>query len=151
LPNCSFKKSFCNRWRNHWQRYGDCYFLVFDENNKGCRDTVKVNKGRFQFSGTVNLVCEAYLWCDINNRNFDDSSVIRFLLEPNKIYISYKPHGGTDPIITGSRSQMEKEKWDTQKYFLLLAKAQIYRSIYSLLDHSNINGAADVQDQMDRL
>jgi thiol-disulfide isomerase/thioredoxin len=130
---------------------GTVIFWYSDGENKGCRDTVKINRGRFQFSGTVNLVCEAYLWCDINNRDFDDSSVIRFLLEPNNMYISYKPHGGSNPIITGSKSQTEKEKWDKQKSFLLLAKAQIYKSIYSLLDHSKINGGTDVQNQIDQL
>jgi thiol-disulfide isomerase/thioredoxin len=129
---------------------GSVIFWHADSSNQLHFDTLKLNHGKFHLAGTINKACEAMLWTDIKNRDFDDSSVIRFLLEPNKIYISYKPHGGTNPIITGSRSQTEKEKWDKQKSFLLLAKAQIYRSIYSLLDHSKINGGTD-QDQMDRL
>ncbi|HLY68816.1 MAG TPA: TlpA disulfide reductase family protein [Puia sp.] len=122
-----------------------------DRDNKDRRDTLPVSKGRFHYSGTVNMVCEAYLWMDISNHIFDDSSVIRFLLEPHSMRVSYKPHGGSDPLITGSRSQTEKEKFDKQKSFLLFAKARVYQSIYSLLDDLKVNANTDIQNQLDRL
>lgn len=104
----------------------------FDNQNKSVADTVQLSRGEFHFSGTVNRVCEAMLWTDIKNLNFDDSSVIRFLLEPGDLYVSYRAHAGENAVITGSASQEEKEKLDRQKSSLLVARARVYDAIYSL-------------------
>lgn len=105
----------------------------FDNKNQQIADTVKLNKGKFHFSGTVNRACESLLWTDLKNRNFDDPSVIRLLLEPNNMHISYKVKDPLNPIIKGSKLQTEKEKWDKQKHPLLLASDQVYKSLGSLV------------------
>ncbi|MEO6962479.1 MAG: TlpA disulfide reductase family protein [Puia sp.] len=122
-----------------------------DNDNITFRDTIKLNNGKFHFSGTVNQVCEAFLWTDIKNRNFDDSSVIRFLLEPNDMHISYKAHSGSNAIIKGSKSQTEKENWDRLKSPLLSAEAQIYKSMNSLSKLSKTEGNPVFEDQLNRM
>jgi len=130
---------------------GSVVLWYYDFENKVRYDTAILQKGKFKFSGTVNRADEALLWTDLKNKNFDDSSVIRFLLEPNTMYISYKVHGGSNPIITGSKSQTEKEKWDKQKSFLLVPLSRIYKSIFPLVKLSKTNGNPELQDEIKRL
>ena len=94
-----------------------------DLENKGHRDTATLKKGRFVFSGTVNRVCEALLWTNLKNINFDDRSVIRFLLEPKEFSINFQESREPAPIISGGIIQKEKENWDREKSVLLIAKA----------------------------
>ena len=91
---------------------GRVVLWYYDVKNKFHADTAILNKGKFIFTGTVNAVCEALLWTNLQNLNFDDHSVVRFLLEPNNIYIS---HSDSTILIKGSSSQMEKENWDREK------------------------------------
>lgn len=95
-------------------------------------DTAFLRKGEFRFSGKVNSICDAHLWTDTSNHNFGDLSVVRFLLEPNNISIIYnKPNA----IITGSKSQAEKENFDKEKASLLNSKDHMikkYNSLYNL-------------------
>ena len=81
-------------------------------------DTAVIRKGKFTISGNVNRVCEALLWTNLKNHNFDDNTVIRFLLEPKKISIDYSENKEMYALITGSKSQTEKAKWDIKKIFL---------------------------------
>ena len=97
---------------------GSVILWHFDNSNKGVADTIRLNKGKFNFSGTVNRVCEALLWTDLKNHAFDDPSVIRFLLEPDSMYILYKVSDALNPIIKGSQAQTEKENWDKEKSLL---------------------------------
>jgi len=103
-----------------------------DYKSKTRYDTAKLEKGKFVFSGTVNKACEALLWTNMKNRNFDDRSVIRFLLEPKKIFITFKETNEPTTIIDGSKSQKEKENWDKQKSGLLFSKNAIQKSIDSV-------------------
>ncbi|MBS1668914.1 MAG: AhpC/TSA family protein [Bacteroidetes bacterium] len=112
---------------------GSVVLWYFDNSNKTVSDTVKLKKGKFKFSGTINRACEALLWTDINNHIYDDPSMLRFLLEPDTMYISYKTSDPSNPKIIGSKLQTEKEKWDKKKLFLLTAKAQIRKDIDSLV------------------
>lgn len=130
---------------------GRIIFWHADTHNIIQTDTLKLTNGKFYFAGTVNHACEAYLWTNLKNIDFDDSSVIRFLLEPNNIHISYKPHSGLNAIITGSRSETEKEEWDKQKSSLLIERANIYKSIYSLSKLSKTNSSAAIEDQINIL
>lgn len=107
-----------------------------------------LKKGEFRFTGEVNRVCDAYLWTDTSNHNFSDPSVVRFLLEPNNIGIIYnKPNA----IITGSKSQAEKENLDKEKTSLLNSKDQIIKKYDSLYKLSKINSAPFVKKEMDEL
>ena len=71
-------------------------------------DTARLYKGEFQFSGTVNRACEALLWTNLKNRNFDDPSVIRFLLGPGKVDIRYRLDDALHPLIEGSKAQIDQ-------------------------------------------
>lgn len=130
---------------------GSVVFWHMDKDNMIFKDTIKLNNGKFHFSGTVNRVCEALLWTDIKNHSFDDSSVIRFLLEPNDMYLSYKAHGGSNAIIKGSKSQTEKENWDRLKSPLLSAKVQIYKSMDPLFKLSKTERNPVFEDQLNRM
>lgn len=126
---------------------GSVILWHFDNSNKGVADTIRLNKGKFNFSGTVNRVCEALLWTDLKNHAFDDPSVIRFLLEPDSMYILYKVSDALNPIIKGSQAQTEKENWDKEKSLLLAGKRQYYKtrdSLYKLLK-TNKNPAFEDQ------
>jgi thiol-disulfide isomerase/thioredoxin len=115
---------------------GHVVLWYYDFKNKFHADTAILNKGKFIFTGTVNLVCEALLWTNLQNLDFDDHSVIRFLLEPNKIYISYSD---SKIVIKGSTSQIEKENWDREKLDLLTTKATIRKNADSLYQLSKID------------
>ncbi len=117
-----------------------------DYENKTQYDTATLEKGKFVFSGTVNRACEALLWTNIKNRNFDDRSVIRFLLEPKKIFITFKETNEPTTIMDGSNSQKEKENWDKQKSFLLFSKNAIQKSIDSLYLLSKKNDDFTLKD-----
>lgn len=127
-----------------------------DENNTGVSDTVDIKKGKFKFSGTVNIVSDAYLWTDLKNNNFSDKSVIRFLLEATNISISYIDGLTTRAIIKGSKTQTEWEKWEKEKTEFIITKAEYKRkadSVYILskTDSSQIRNLRNLIDQLDSL
>jgi len=111
---------------------GSICLWYFDNANKRVTDTIKLKNGEFHFSGTVNRACEALLWTNLKNHNFDDPSVIRFLLEPNEIHIIYKQSDSLHPIITGSVSESEKENWNKVKMPLLNKERAYYERLLPL-------------------
>lgn len=127
---------------------GSVILWYFNKNNKTAADTAKLDKGKFHFSGTVNRVCEALLWTNLKNRDFDDSSVIRFLLEPDSMGMLYNVKDALKPIITGSASEAEKENWDRAKMSLLNSKRQYYDTIKSLAKLLRTNTNPRVHDQL---
>ena len=110
---------------------GSIILWYFSKDNKTKADTLKLTGGKFHSFGTVNGVCEALLWTDLKNRDFSDPSVVRFLLEPKRIFLSYKIADPMHPVITGSPAQAEKEKLDKVKISLLNNKRQYYEGIDS--------------------
>jgi|GEM_PF-1871645 peroxiredoxin len=115
------------------------------------RDTAKLDKGKFHFSGTVNRVCEALLFTDMKSNDRDDSSVLRFLVEPNNISISYKMNDPWNPIIKGSGSETEKEQFDKTKSSRLNSKRQYYEIIKSLARRYKTNPEPALLDQMNQI
>ena len=108
----------------------------YDGNNKMRFDTTIIKNGKFAFSGTVNVVSDANLWTDLKNIYFGDKSVIRFLLEANKISISYREGFVTKALLQGSKSHTEWEKWEEKKTKFIISNSQyIYKadSIYRLV------------------
>lgn len=130
---------------------GSVILWYFDSNNKGIADTFQLYKGKFHFSGTVNRVCEALLWTDPKNHIFDNPGMLRFLLEPGNINMVCKKDNESNGIIKGSASQIEKEKWDNQKASLLSARAEVYKSIFSLVKLSKADKNPELQIQLKRL
>jgi thiol-disulfide isomerase/thioredoxin len=130
---------------------GTIILWYFDKDNKGVADTVKLNKGKFHFSGSVNRACEGILWTDIKNHMYDDPSMIRFLLEPTTMYISFKTSDPSNSIFKGSVSQAEKLKWDKKKSNLISARARIWANVQSLDILFKTNRDSLIEDQMNRL
>lgn len=104
-----------------------------DKDNKVCIDTTILRNGRFRFSGTANRVCEALLWVDPKMKDIDNSSMIRFLLEPKSITIIGKKDHEAKAAIKGSWTEIEKERWDKKKSWLLIRKARNIEKFDSLL------------------
>lgn len=115
---------------------GRVVLWYYDESDKFHSDTLSINKGKFLFKGNVNKACEAMLWTNTKNINFDDHSVVRFLLEPGNIYIEYSD---SNIIINGSKSQVEKEILDNLKYSLILSKYIYRKTSDSLYQQSKVN------------
>ncbi len=92
-------------------------------------DSATLKNGEFKFSGKVNRVSDAHLWTDTSNHNFSDSSVVRFLLEPGNIFITYNKGNA---IITGSKSQGEKENFNKEKSALHILKNQQQEELIDL-------------------
>ena len=90
----------------------------WDTGNNQVAVFAKLEKGKFEFSGKINRLSNAYLWTDLNSPGYSDSSVVQILLEPVYINIVYN-QGKT--IIKGSVSQLEKEKWEKRKIEILAA------------------------------
>ncbi len=90
----------------------------WDTDNRQVAVFTKLVKGKFKFSGKINRLSSAYLWTDLDNDNYSDSSVVQILLEPGFINIVYDHK---QAIIKGSDSQLEKETWEKQKKVLLAA------------------------------
>lgn len=102
---------------------GTIVMMYANSANEYLRDTTTLDHGQFTFSGTVRSACEALIWTNMQNKDFDDQSVIRFILTPNVIHIS-KIEGIKTATITGSPAQDEKVKWDRVKSSLIEAEDQ---------------------------
>ena len=125
-----------------------------DVNNRGVFDTAIIKKGKFEFSGTVNIISDANLWTDIKNKSYSDKSVFRFLLEAGNISISYKDGLETKPIIKGLKTQIEWDKWEEEKSKFIISKAQYKKkadSIYILLktDSTQFKNLRNLVNQLD--
>ncbi|HEY5464671.1 MAG TPA: TlpA disulfide reductase family protein [Hanamia sp.] len=107
-----------------------------DPENNNVIDSSTLKKGKFEFTGKVNRVSDAYLWTDTSNHNFSDRTVVRFLLEPKNIVIIYNNGIAT---ITGSKSQVEKENFEKEKSNLVVPINQFRFEIDSLCKISKVN------------
>jgi thiol-disulfide isomerase/thioredoxin len=122
-----------------------------DQKNDAVSDTIRLNKGVFRFSGTVNRVCEAYLWTDEKNKVLDDPTVVRFLLGPGNISIHLTKGDESKVIIKGSRSEIEKQDWDKRKSSLLAGRAQLYENLYSLYKRPNVDTDPILRDTVNKI
>lgn len=123
---------------------GTVVLYYADSENNNAIDSAILKKGKFRFSGTVNRVCDAHLWTDLNNHDFSDPSVVRFLLEPKNINILFN---NPNAIISGSKSQVEKEKFDKEKSYLLVPKNQIQTKIDSLYKLSKLQSNPHIEEK----
>ena len=151
-----------NGTKNHFKIYGfvigkDTGKIVLnynDVNNKGVFDTAIIKKGKFEFSGTVNIISDANLWTNLKNKSFSDKSVFRFLLEAGNISIIYKDGLDTKPIIKGLKTQIEWDKWEEEKSKFIISKAQYKKkadSIYVLskTDSTQFRKLRNLVNQLD--
>jgi len=110
---------------------GSVVLWYMNSTNEGVGDTISLDHGQFTFSGNVRGACEGLIWTNLQNRDFDDQSVIRFILEPGVIHIS-KTDGVRRAIFSGSYAQNEKVKWDSIKFSLTEAEDLLYKTTDSL-------------------
>jgi thiol-disulfide isomerase/thioredoxin len=87
--------------------------LYHDCSEKGS-DTILLLNRPATYRGTVKRATEAILFTDIHNRIFDGPHVIRFIVEPGQINLSFSLKNDTvqNLKITGPKSQAEKENWE---------------------------------------
>ncbi len=111
---------------------GTVVLMHMNNANEFHRDTTRLDQGRFTYSCNARAACEALIWTNMQNKDFDDQSVIRFILGPGDIHIS-KIDGVKKATITGSPSQDEKAKWDSVKSSQIEAADQYHETILSLL------------------
>ena len=133
---------------------GEIVLNYNDVNNRGVFDTAIIKNGKFEFSGTVNIISDANLWTDIKNKSYSDKSVSRFLLEAGNISVIYKDGLDTKPIIKGLKTQIEWDKWEEEKSKFIISKAQYKKkadSIYTLLktDSTQFKNLRNLVNQLD--
>lgn len=94
---------------------GDTVRLLYHDCSDKGYDTVLVLNGEATYRGTVKKAVEAVLFTNIHNRILDGPHVIRFIIEPGPMTVSFSL--ATDTVrnvtITGSTSQHEKATWET--------------------------------------
>ena len=74
-------------------------------------DTTEVKNGKFHFNGETYEGILALIFTDPKIKAVDDSSVIRFLIEPSKITINFNLLHPSQVVINGSTIQKEFEKY----------------------------------------
>jgi thiol-disulfide isomerase/thioredoxin len=116
-----------------------------DISNKWQADTVIIKEGKFTFTGTVNLACEAMLWTDTGNHVFDNPYMIRLLLQPGIITIDYTAGNLQQAVIEGAPAQKEKMEWEKVEATLLLQKEQ-FRSQNQPAKYDSVNAALRTLD-----
>lgn len=109
-----------------------------DALNQSHYDTLRLSHGRFNYSGHIRAAGEMVIMTDLNFKYFDEPSFIRFIGEPGTIKISKKV-GFSRATISGSKAQMEKDKWDDAKLVYTTAEDQATVMLDSLrqLDKKN--------------
>lgn len=78
-------------------------------------DTILIHNSPVTYRGTVDGATEAVLFTDIHNRYLDGPHLIRFIIEPGVMNLSFSLENDTVRNVktTGSASQTEKENWET--------------------------------------
>jgi thiol-disulfide isomerase/thioredoxin len=99
----------------------DTVRLLYHDCSEQGRDTILVLNGPAINHGLVKGATEAILFTDIHNRILDGPHVIRFIIEPGQMSLSFRLVNDTvrNIKITGSASQIEKEKWEKSNTDLL--------------------------------
>lgn len=119
---------------------GSVMLWYVNNENRVVRDTLILINGEFHIAGIINRACEALLWTDLSKRSFDDPSVVHFLLEPGETRMSFNINNPFHPVIDGSKSEEEKERWDSVKSDLLTRKRELYNQLFKLAKSKDSSG-----------
>lgn len=103
--------------------YDNCY-------GKKIKTIKTLKKGKTVFRGYINKVSNAMLLTDVNVFSLDDSSIVKFILEPTETNLVLTIDSGVAKNIklTGAKIQQEKIQWEAQH----LALFKRYRELKSL-------------------
>ncbi|HTM93175.1 MAG TPA: DUF4369 domain-containing protein, partial [Flavisolibacter sp.] len=113
--------------------------LWYRDNNYFQRQKkLSLEKGCFTWSGSVKSACEAFLWTDTANKDFDDSTVVRFLLQPGTTSIVYHTSNSTYSI-SGSAAEDENKKWKDIKKSWLDTQTSLEWSMSQLYREQRVN------------
>lgn len=93
----------------------DSVRLLYHDCSELGGDTILLLNSLATYRGTVKRATEAVLFTNIHNRILDGPHIIRFIVEPGQINLSFTLKNDTvrDLKITGPASQVEKENWET--------------------------------------
>jgi thiol-disulfide isomerase/thioredoxin len=130
---------------------GQLFFWYNEADNQVRTDTLTLKHGKFFFSGTVNKVCEALLWTNIRNLDYDDASVVHFLLQPGTVRFVYDVTNPRHPQVINGPVQVEKERWDQQKGPLLTEKINVYQRLLSSKDTRVDDSLYSRRDSLNRI
>ena len=95
--------------------------LLYQDCSEKRGDTILLLNGQTTYRGVVNRATEVILFTDVHNRNLDGPGVIRFIIEPGEMNLSFSLVNDSVRNLktTGVRSQVEKENWEKDNAALL--------------------------------
>ena len=98
----------------------DTVIILYPDCDKR-QDTIILSNGKGTITGKINRATEGILFANIKNRWMDAPSVIRFIMEPSYMKLSFKMVNDTasNVVMGGSHSQQEKETWEMNNSSLL--------------------------------
>jgi peroxiredoxin len=104
----------------------DTVSLVFsdcDSDKINVNHTVIFSNGHATVTGKINRATEGILWTDKKVKWFDAPNVIRFIIEPTNMTLSFTTDNDTAKNITisGSYAQKQKEDWEAVNASLMRA------------------------------
>lgn len=143
--NKNVKNSFILKGEIIGKKSGIIILFYTDSLAKVMIDTAYLKNGKFTIRGIVKGVSDAHLFTDTSNKNFSAPSVIRFLLEPSRIYLRYKISDNT-VVIAGSQTQKEKENLDDRKASLLFRMRNLKNRADSLYRLSKLNSNTELKN-----
>ena len=93
----------------------DTVRLLYHDCSEKSGDTILLLNKPAIYRGIVKRATEAVLFTNMHNRILDGPHIIRFIIEPGQINMSFSLKNNTvrDLKITGPASQVEKENWET--------------------------------------
>ena len=118
---------------------GSVMLWYVNNENRVVQDTVTPVNGEFHIAGIINRACEALLWTDLSKNSFDDPSVVHFLLERGETHMSFNVNNPFHPVIDGSKSEEEKERWDNVKSDLITRKRELYGELLTFSKRKDNN------------
>ena len=132
---------------------GRIMLLYFGCDGSGSSNKANLKNGKVTFSGQVNRATEALLFTDPDVRNLDDSSVIRFIIEPVSMSLACTITDGKayDVRISGSVAQSQKDRWDSANAELLRQRDEYGRAIAIVMDKRGQMDSLTLKREIDRL
>jgi thiol-disulfide isomerase/thioredoxin len=99
-------------------------------------DIIPLSQGKATISAKVNRATEAVFFVDPKYRMFDGPGVIRFIIQPGVISLSFIVDEGQpkEVVITGSAAQKQKERWEKDNAAIFAAENAILYQQWAAID-----------------
>lgn len=116
LIACKIKaQTFTLNGRVEGRDTGIIWFSYINSNQKEIKDTVYLNKGVFQFDGSIAGPTRAILLGNIKSRSMDDSNYTEMFIETGVMHISLVENDFKNFVLTGSETQSDMNLLTKQK------------------------------------